>query len=147
MALRYLPKERLLLRLGLYAILATCTLQFIGVRFLMEMSGTAGRPSRTFQQAYFPEIGFSSMTIRLVAWLVNRVGISDELCLLLIAVSLAGLAASARSDTPVLTPTIAMDEPGPIPAPKPIPQRHPLDPDPDDPPPRSPWNRTSPPST
>ena len=144
---RVVALERLLLRLALYVVLVASGLQFAFVR-----SGQALRPAPPSMSPLLRSAMSDvddpggGAVFRMMVAVTNFIGIDVESCLLLAVLSLCGLAASASrpGERAIVAPAINAS---PHEVPEPIPRRHPLDPDPDDPPPRPLWNRRSPPST
>ncbi len=140
--------ERGLLRVGLYAILAVSLAHVLLMRYFMITFGLfGGQMFNRFGQMGMPDDGGMIGWCLRITTLMLGPGAS-ETSLLLAAICMVGLLASAkqRRSSPRPLPRAAakpITEPTPISLkPKP-PERHPLDPDPDDPPYENTWARPS----
>jgi hypothetical protein len=155
---RHIPKtfwgwlltERSILRIALYVLLALSVVHAFGTRFL---KGTAGGPPfyRYPTAAMWPD--GEGASIAMAAFMVTHAILGDvggTLDVIVAVLCLVGLAASTHRPL-----VIAMDPADPIektplaiepdsdpPRPPRPPERHPLDPDPTDPPLAHPWPRS-----
>ncbi|MEO6810133.1 MAG: hypothetical protein ABI353_13550 [Isosphaeraceae bacterium] len=140
--------ERTLLRLALYLFLFASGLCYLVGRFL---TFTRGNDARVSLNIYGPGSYESSSSspgtwvLDSLFYLLSCIVLPPE-ALLIVVLCLVGLAVSAHRPTlevlepsPKPNPALMPTPPEPPPAP-PTPQRHPLDPSPDDPPPIDyPW--------
>jgi hypothetical protein len=151
--MRNILNERSLLRLCLYFTLAVCLLHVATSRFVILMSPNM---MAMYNRPIFGMVGSADesvpgLVLKCTIFLLGPM--VAELSPLVAMLCLGGLAASVkRPDKPrregpeVRNPRHdrpSQDEPSPPPTP---PARHPLDPDPNDPPLEPRWPRTSPPS-
>jgi hypothetical protein len=138
--------ERVLLRLALYAFL------FIGLAHLaaMRFLGIGSGMWRFRPPMGNPGVFEGNPIVAIILTVTNFVlGDIGDLAIIIVVLSLVGLAASSDRPSAVLVERpIAIaevlppaPEPEPAPEPPPKPERHPLDPDPTDPPYSPPWKR------